>query len=359
MSRLLSYHQRLVLSRKLTLFDRLILAFLIPLSIFYGIVSWGRNLLFSTGLKSICRVDIPVVSVGNITAGGTGKTPVVDFLLKAFIRRGIRPAVVSRGYGGHYPDSVACVSDGCELLMDARQSGDEPYLLARRNPSCPVWVAAKRILAAEEIAERKQADVIIMDDGFQHRYLHRDLNIVLLDALFPFGNGWPLPAGNLREFKFGLQRADLIIRTKCQLGIKTIDICADQKSYQSFHRLSDCAVALSGEIVPLEKLQGISLVAFSGIAAPHSFFDELSDNGLELSASLPLSDHIDYGDSAVIDRINAQIRSADALVTTEKDAVKLTADMFECPCFYIPLNVTIDQSEDFIDSVCQRLWRNS
>ncbi len=353
MNRLTVVHQRLVSGAALRWWEKALFVFLIPPSLLYGVTNRIRNVFYDLGILSSYRSSLPIVSVGNITVGGTGKTPVVDWLVKQFQDLGKHPAVVSRGYAGEFSGKVGVVSDGQNLLMTAKLCGDEPYLLAKRNPRCLVVVAKKRRDGIQFLEERGEVDVIVLDDGFQHRAVKRDIDVVLLDAKRPLGNGWPLPAGNLREFPQALKRADYLLMTrskhpeKVQFQGKII--------YQSDHQLSDVAVSLAGEIIPLAELTPLKLCAFSGIASPDTFFDSLESKGLSLNKILPFADHAKY-DKALVATLSAFAKGTDALITTEKDGVKLAADMFELPCYQVPVDIQIEKSSELFDKIVQRIW---
>jgi len=295
----------------------------------------------------------PVISVGNLAVGGTGKTPAVDWLVKEFHKQGKRPAIVSRGYGGSFEGEVGVVSFGNGILMTATECGDEPYLLAKRNPNCSVLIAKKRINGIKALERSKESDLIILDDGFQHRAVRRDVDLVLLDATRPLGNGWPLPSGNLREFPQALKRADFLLMTrsnrqKCSdfLGFK---VC------HSHHQLADIAVSLDGSKVSVSQLKKLNLLAFAGIADPESFFSSLENIGLSLKEKLSFADHTEY-QGQILERLHNTAVDVDALITTEKDAVKLSADMFELPCYQLAMNIMIDNSEELLNSLTKRLW---
>lgn len=342
---LVNLHRRLVHHGPENLFQSILLVFLIPLALLYGGVCWIRNRLFDLGLKKSYKASIPVVSVGNITAGGTGKTPAVDYLVKFLLAQGWRPAVVSRGYGGQFRGDVGTVSCDGKMMMNAAEAGDEPVLLARRNPGCQVYIARRRTNAVQQIEREQCADIVIMDDGFQHRSLCRDIDIVLLDAAAPLGNGWPLPAGNLREFKSGLKRADILLRTKCRGGEN--DDFDKRKIFNCSYQLGNALYSLDGSSNPLATLAGQKVLAFSGIADPSSFFGDLAEIGVTVYKTVAFPDHVDYRDLNVMKRLLASVREVDAIITTEKDAVKLVSDMFEVDCYYLSLDMMVNDSDDF------------
>jgi tetraacyldisaccharide 4'-kinase len=353
MSKLITIHQRLVTAKKLCWWEKSLFILLLPVSFAYGVISWFRNVFYDFNVFSVYRSSLPIVSVGNITAGGTGKTPVVDWLVKEFQQIGKQPAIVSRGYSGSFSGGVGLVSDGQELLMSADTCGDEPYLLARRNRSCPVVISRKRAEGLRFLEQRDDVDIVILDDGFQHRAVKREVDLLLLDAKYPLGNGWPLPAGNLREFPGALRRADFLLMTRVENRVESS--FKGDTVYHSCHQLSDIAVDLNGQAVPLDDLRTQKLLAFAGIANPFSFFNSLVSCGLTLSAELPLGDHVVY-DSFLIERLNEAAKNCDAMLTTEKDGVKLIADMFELPCYQVPVDVQIEKSSELFEKIVQRIW---
>jgi len=353
MKHLAVFHRTLVAQGAKNPWQWLLLFLLLPLSCFYGVVGWIRNLCYDYNLLPAYRSSLPVISVGNLAVGGTGKTPVVDLLVKEFCRQGRRPAIVSRGYAGRFAGDVGIVSSGNGILMSAAECGDEPYLLARRNPSCSVLIAKKRINGIKELEKNKGSDLIILDDGFQHRAIRRDVDLVLLDAARPLGNGWPLPAGNLREFPYALKRADFLLMTRSRhRGRQKF---RGFKVYSSQHQLAEYAVSLDGKKVSIEQLKKLKLLAFAGIADPENFFRSLEKVGIALQKKLCFADHTEYQKST-LDQVAAASTNVDALITTEKDAVKLSVDMLALPCYQIPMDISIDEGTDLIESVTKRLW---
>jgi len=179
----------------------------------YAVAVNRRNRAFDSGRRSILRLTRPVISVGNITVGGTGKTPMAVYLAERLAAAGIRPAIVSRGYAGGWETRGGVVSDGNGWIADPTDSGDEPAMMARRLPTVPVIVGQDRVSGGRLAIDRFDPDVVLLDDGFQHRRLHRDLDILLLDARRPVGNGRLLPRGPLREPVHALGRAHAIVLT--------------------------------------------------------------------------------------------------------------------------------------------------
>lgn len=349
------YHRRLVLQGAQGFLERVLLLILLPFAYLYGLIGWLRGKCYGWKILSIYRPAVPVLSVGNLAAGGTGKTPVVDWLLKEYIQQGKRPAVISRGYGGTFSGKVGLVSVGAGPQLSAVECGDEPYLLARRNPQALVMIARKRSEGVKVAIEDFGADLILLDDGFQHRAVARDLDLVLLDAAHPLGNGWPLPAGLLREFPCALNRADLLLLTRAENGA-TFD-CPNKPQFRSRHQLADYAQRLDGQRVDFAELKSQRLFVFAGIADPDSFFSALEDAGLQVEGRLALPDHSQYS-PALQASIMAATQGFDGLVTTEKDAVKLSAEMFALPCYQVPMNIQIKNSDAFKAELNQRLWRS-
>ncbi|MCF6178409.1 MAG: tetraacyldisaccharide 4'-kinase [Geopsychrobacter sp.] len=312
----------------------------------YSLVVWLRDLSFRLGLRKAYRISLPVIAVGNLAVGGTGKTPLVDLLIRYVRQKGLRVAVVSRGYGGHYAGDLGIVSLGEGALLSADEAGDEPALLARRNPQAIVLVAAKRRIAIEYIEQNGCADLVIMDDAFQHRQVARDLNLVLLDAQKPFGNQYLLPAGLLREPKSALSRADMI----CLTGVKGdfSDFRVNTPVVRVRAVLSGFASSLTGEEQALAAFTGMKVVAFAGIGRPERFFSALEGAGISLVAKLALGDHVRY-DPKVIAQINAASVAAEILMTTEKDAIKLAAEDFYLPCFSVGLDVSLTEESILFD----------
>ncbi len=353
MSKLTGFHHRFVAQGANNLSERILLLLLLPFSFIYGAVSWVRNLCYDYEWFPAYSSSLPVISVGNLAVGGTGKTPVVDWLVKEFHKRGKHPAIISRGYSGNFDGAVGVVSTGDGILMTAVECGDEPYLLARRNPYCPVYISKKRIDGIKALEKLPNIDVIILDDGFQHRAVKRDVDLVLLDATRPLGNSLPLPAGNLREFPGALKRADFLLMTRS--GVQGQSDFMGYHAYNSCHQLADIAVCLDGHAVPISQLKKLNLLAFAGIADPESFFTSLENMGLSLQRKLPFADHVEY-QNQIMKQLHTQAVSVDALITTEKDAVKLSADMFELPCYQISMDINIDNSTELIENITKRLW---
>lgn len=324
--------------------ERFLWLLLYPLGFLYGVVGSLRAWSYRKGLREVYRAPVPVVSIGNLTVGGTGKTPTVDVVVRILLKHGAKVAVVSRGYGSSTKDGVVIVSDGAGgALPSPRECGDEPYLLARRNPGAVVLVSPRRRLGIELALSRFGAEVIVLDDGFQHLTVARDLDIVLLDARRPFGNGSLLPAGLLRELPAALRRGNLFILTRC-IGDDKFVYPLPGPLLCSRHHLSSRFLCLDGTLIPAGDLVGRRAVAFAGIAAPEHFFSGLRDLGLDLIATLVYPDHAEYDAGRLAELAQAAI-GADFFVTTEKDGVKLRPAQLPLPCYQAPLDLVIEPAE--------------
>lgn len=319
-----TYWRSLASGEAKSLPDRLPLALLTPPALIYSLVQRLRATLYRTGILATRRLPRPVISVGNLTVGGTGKTPVTAHIAKTLISQGYRVAVLSRGYGGSLEGHPVVVSDGATVMLRPEQCGDEPYLLASTIPGLMVVTGSDRFTAGMLAMERLAPDVFLLDDGFQHLRLHRDLNILLLDHARPFGNGLTLPAGLLREPVSAASRAGLVILTRCPAGASLPAACPALPFCATDHRLTDLIPLSGGEPLGFETLRNQRVLAFAGIADPRAFFNGLRQRGVNVAAECSLPDHAIYDGNttaALVDSFHAC--GADYAITTEKDGVKL------------------------------------
>ncbi len=330
-----------------------VVSLLLPLTLAYRLVVWIRNTLYNRRLLPIINFDITVISVGNIAAGGTGKTPVVDFLVRQLIDRGSRVGIVSRGYGGNFNGRAALVSDGQSCLLEAEQAGDEPILLARRNPEVPVAISPKRADGVKLLIERCQVDCVVLDDAFQHRSVARDLDIVLLDGRRPTGNGHLLPAGILREPLSSIQRADVAILTRCELdGSELFHLSIP--TLKSTHELASEINRLDGGTLNVKDLSDKKVFAFAGIAEPEAFFSSLRAAGVKLSGTFSFPDHVVYSAARLVTLTSAADKS-DILLTTEKDAVKLDPSRLPLPCYSVGVQPVFEDESVLLKLIDQLL----
>lgn len=317
------YFRDLVSGKRNGAWDRVVFALLKVLAMLYALLLRLRAAAYRIGILPSHRLPVPVISVGNITLGGTGKTPTVAWIADHLMRRGKRVAVLSRGYGGSLEGEVRVVSDGSTIFLSPEEAGDEPHLLARKLPGLMVVIGANRYQAGLLALKELKPDIFILDDGFQHLRLKRDLDILLLDAGTPFANGHTLPAGFLREHPSAARRADLVIYTR-SAGTGKPNLFPQKPSLWTTHALSGMVPIAGGERSGFQELDGVRVTAFSGIANPDGFFDLLESCGVRLTATLSFPDHTRYDEEeiAAICRLRDASRSK-VLVTTEKDGVKL------------------------------------
>ena len=301
-----------------------------PLAWAYGLGIRARNLAYDAGLLRIQRLPCRVIAIGNLVVGGTGKTPMTIAVAEVVRAAGRRVAVVIRGYRGDAGPALAVVSDGERTAMDAGQAGDEAVLLARRLPGVPVIRGADRVAAGRLAIARFGAEVLVLDDGFQHRRLARDLDLVLLDARDPFGGGALLPSGRLREPVAAVARAGLVVLTRRD---RVRDAASVRQALVALGapEIAECdhqpigLVALeSGAMEPAARVAGRRVFGFCGIGDPTSLAETLSGLGAEVVATRTFRDHHRYRPEDLEEVARAAARSgAQLVVTTEKDAVRL------------------------------------
>ncbi|MFQ5657422.1 MAG: tetraacyldisaccharide 4'-kinase [Candidatus Methylomirabilales bacterium] len=294
----------------------------------YGLAVVGRMGLYRVGLLRRRRISTRVISIGNLIAGGTGKTPFVIFLVQKLQDRGLRPAVVVRGYRGRREGKTVVVSDGETIRLRYPEVGDEAQLLAQKLNGVPILMAADRVKGCQAAIGRFDPDVILLDDGFQHLRVERDLDILLLDRENPFGYGYLLPRGFLREPMSALKRADLVVMTGVESpGDRSDDSGRLFRARPVLHATYVPTVLTdmrTGETVAWEDIHGQQVVAFSGIATPLNFERTLKSLGICPRDHVIFPDHHPYDASDLIE-ISRRMGDVGATVvlTTEKDAVRL------------------------------------
>jgi tetraacyldisaccharide 4'-kinase len=304
---------------------------LLPFSFLYWIGITVRNWFFDIGLFRSKKVSVPVISVGNVSTGGVGKTPFVELLIEKLSHRGPL-SVVSRGYGRKSHGTVV-VSDGHGIISSVENSGDEPMQLAHRYRELIVVVDEQRVRGAQKAIELG-ARIIILDDGFQHRYLNRDLDIVVVSAGEILNGDVLLPAGNRREPFSSLKRADVIAVTRCADANEYEHVCAVGRERHIFPahsatvglttKLKGFTDTSNNESVNAELLRNKNLIAFSGIGNPKSFKDLLLTAKINVVTSIDFPDHHWYQESDVKKIVDEKKRAhADFILTTEKDATRL------------------------------------
>jgi tetraacyldisaccharide 4'-kinase len=338
--------------------NRAAIVMLTPLSGLYGVAMKARRALYRRGLFHVHKAGVPVISVGNITTGGTGKTPLVEWIARALARRQKRVCILTRGYGRQRPGSPVLVSNGSEIFSDAREAGDEPLLLAEKlEGEAAVICDADRVASARWAAENLGTDLFILDDGFQHMRLARDCNIVVIDATNPWGNRRRLPAGNLRESPQQLARADCIVITRADdvAQTETLKSEIDQLSkgrpvflsrmrIDGLRKLSNLKEGSVGE-----DLRSVPLAAFCGVGNPESFFAQLRRAGYTLCHTRVFPDHHYYTQEEINYLISQSSEcGAHALLTTAKDEVKLRSLRCEMPCYVVDVAIEIEGESKFL-----------
>jgi len=296
------------------------------LSVLFGAAAALRGAAYARGLLTRESLPVPVISVGNLAVGGTGKTPAVIALARALGASGKRVGILTRGYKGTVTSGALLVSDGREVLADAATAGDEAVLLARTLPGVPVAVGPRRARAGRLLLDGPGADVLLLDDGFQHRALVRDADVVLVDGNAPFGNGRLLPRGPLRESPCALARADAVLVRAAAGEAPPLEAV---RCYTAAH-VGAAHTRVTGivdaDFRPVPALTDVPVLAAAGIARPERFRVTLEETGARVVDFVPYPDHMAYtaADARTLcDRAGAA--GAEAVAVTAKDAVKLGA----------------------------------
>jgi tetraacyldisaccharide 4'-kinase len=326
-----------------------------PLSALYGGLTRLRLTLYQRRVLTSYKIDAPVISVGNITTGGTGKTPIVEWLAHTLANEGYKICILTRGYGRVSPKSRVIVSDGEQILADAREGGDEPYLLANRlKGKAAVISDANRVEAAEWAIKNLQSPLFILDDAYQHLKIARDLNILTIDGTNPWGGGKLLPVGRLREPLTAISRADCIIITRAE-QIERADQIYNR--IREFNKVSPIYLSKTSikRIWPFnhtQKLLPEKIGAFCGIGNPAAFFKQIANNRYSLVYRKSFLDHYIYKQKDIDILVQeAKEHGAEALLTTAKDAVKLGSFEFKLPCYVVETAVEIDQEAEMIELI--------
>lgn len=310
----------------------------------------------AANLRRVVLNGARIISVGNLTTGGTGKTPTVQWLARRFETEGISTAIVARGYGGEFSSRGAIVSDGKTVLLSAAQAGDEAVLHARALPSTPVIIGRDRVAAAKIAIEKFAPQVILLDDGFQFWSLSRNFDLVLLDAKKPFGNGKLLPAGRLREPKSELKRAEGVLLTRAdkasesQLQSAETEIArfTNAPIFRSSHAPVFLREEKTGARIEFAELNQKRVAAFSALANNADFFESLKSRGAQVVSTLAHSDHHAWRENEIQKFAReAKTKGADVLITTEKDAVKLNANWSELSVWSLVIALEVENENAF------------
>jgi tetraacyldisaccharide 4'-kinase len=315
-----------------------------PLSALYGAVTRTRLSLYRRGTFHTTRLDRPVISVGNMTVGGTGKTPLVEWISKAVAARGKKVCILTRGYGRENPQRQVVVSDGETILATPAEAGDEPYLLATKLlGSAAVISNIDRISAARYAIENLASDCFVLDDGFQHLRVARDLNIVTIDATNPWGGGELLPYGRLREPLSGLGRADCVVMTRCDQAENLDRLREEIRDLISGRPVFESAMRPVKNLLPTGPV-----AAFCAVGNPQSFFTQLRESGYQLAMQKVFADHHSYTQQDVNHLIDeAAHAGANNLITTAKDAVKLRSLSFTLPWHVFEIEIAVQNEDEF------------
>lgn len=315
----------------------------------YGWIVARRNGRYDRGAAPVERVAAPVISVGNLTVGGTGKTPFVAWLGRWFGERTVAVSIISRGYGAK-----------------AGQKNDEALELAERLPGVPQWQNPDRVAAARQALRTNPRQILILDDAFQHRRLARDLDIVLLDALNPFGYGRLLPRGLLREPASGLARAQVVALSRCDAVReqrrgeieREVRELAPQALWLELSHRPTRLVSATGEAQALPAAAGETVAAFCGLGNPAGFQHTLATSGFRVAGFLALPDHCPY-DRATLERLTAWLRSvpeATSIVCTRKDLVKLPhPELADRPLFALDIELHIERGQRDLEALLEGL----
>ncbi|MBI4536215.1 MAG: tetraacyldisaccharide 4'-kinase [Ignavibacteriae bacterium] len=300
------------------------------LSWLYSLVVAGRNKAFDLGVLRTTRVAVPVIAVGNLTVGGTRKTPLVEYLADYCLKKR-RVAIISRGYKRR-SKGVVVVSDGKSVKVDAMQGGDEPVQMARKFPAACVVVGESRVEAAAVAIQDLDAELLLLDDGFQHRYLARDLDIVVLDVERDILPGLLLPAGRMREPWSALRRANVVVWSKMETHDEALGLEERLSSWYSGpivktrYAVRSLRRAIDSMPVEADRLKDKKAIAFSGVGDHDGFVRTLKTYGFRIAGEMRFRDHHTY-DSHDVESVAALLHrtGAEICLTTEKDAVRLAA----------------------------------
>ena len=347
----------------------ILLGFLRGLSYVYGFGARVNLWLYEAGILTTRKLDCCVISIGNITVGGTGKTPTAQRVAMMIKNMGYRVVILNRGYRSHWNKPLGVVSDGEKIYMTSYEAGDEAYLMAKMMPGVPVVIGKNRDVTGSYAVEKLQAEVIIMDDGYQHWQLKRDLDIVLVDTLNMFGNGCLLPRGILREPLNHLDRADMFLFTKSDQSsqLTRTSLTDNIRRYNTeapivecihhakeFVEIADWYKGIQQNRLPLEDLRGKRVMVFSAIGNPSSFEQNVSGCGLEIVEAIRYPDHHDYGmlEMQYIGERASEL-NADALITTGKDAVKIPTEFIyfnrDIPLYVMNMDIMVTRNEEIFD----------
>jgi tetraacyldisaccharide 4'-kinase len=368
MEKLKLYLEKIIDGEKEGFTASIVCFILIILSSIYSLLARLRYKLYKNNILKQKETEVPVISIGNITTGGTGKTPFTAFLLEHFKEK-YSTAVISRGYGAEKDvEEPFLIKDGREIFADPSQAGDELFMLAR-NKDGIIFIRSADRFKGSKLAQKEGAELILLDDGFQHYQLKRELDVVILDSEDPFSNGRVLPAGYLREPFTALKRADVFLINRSE----NIDFNKLQEIKKSLNTLSPensgifAAETVLGKCISIadqeEKeasfLKEKKVFAFSGIGSPEAFQKSIKTADGEVVSYRVFKDHYNYQKEDILTLLDQYESSqADLILTTEKDAVKLFdfAEIIgDLPLYYLTISMKINNSEELMKVINEKI----
>ncbi|MEQ1603553.1 MAG: tetraacyldisaccharide 4'-kinase [Pyrinomonadaceae bacterium] len=324
----------------------------------YGKIADLRNRLYDRGVFESYYLGARTISIGNITTGGTGKTPLVAYVANLLADGGEKVCILTRGYGRKDPSKRVFVSDGIEIFATPEESGDEPFELAQKLPGKAIIIAdADRVEAAKWAIRKFGVTAFVLDDGFQHRRAERDVDIVCIDATDPFGRRQMLPAGRLREPIENLTRADAVVITRSDLAdienlkFEISDLRSGIPIFSTMNKIARVVELESGNAIDHDRSIDFTsrrAFAFCGLGNPENFYALLRRDGFTVVETRSFRDHHYYSQADITElEVAARDCRAEIFLITAKDAVKLSEVKFEVPCFVVEIDIEINDSDSF------------
>lgn len=364
-----NYLLKVIKGEKNRFLDKIVKLILRVLELIYHVIIKIRGIFYKLGIFKSEKLDVKTISVGNITTGGTGKTPVVEKLASKLSSKDKNVGILSRGYYAK-GDSPLIISDGKEILTEMHKAGDELYMMASHLSGIPIIKGKDRLKAGELAISEFDLDMLIVDDSFQHLQLERDLDIVVVDALNPFGYDHLLPRGVLREPLSSLKRSDIIVVSRAdQVADSKLNMIKNTIHYHNsevdIFTSNHCPINLKNlannngkPITSLKDLKGKKALALSGIGNPESFVKSLEELDIQVMETAIYPDHYDYKQDDVMDIVmKAQLNDVDFIITTEKDAVKFDEKILEnfkkmdADLYSLGIELMFNKEIDFSDQV--------